>query len=150
MYAPSPYQGGSLEQYVQDELMKLAQALDDKVNTIRFSESAVNLPKPRDGDVGFYTTDPSDAHSGKGLYLRTGSKWGKVVTGTMNSAVLVAGTKAVSLTSITANAKIFLNRSTTGGTVGHLSYTISAGVGFTINSSSATDTSTVVYIVVEP
>ena len=39
---------------------------------------------------------------------------------------------------------------TTGGTVGTLSYTISDGVSFTINSSSGTDTSTVNWQLWEP
>jgi hypothetical protein len=62
---------------------------------------------------------------------------------------LAAGTKAVTLSTIASTDKIWLSRATTGGTVGHLSYTISAGVGFTINSSSGTETSTVNYLVIK-
>lgn len=65
------------------------------------------------------------------------------------SAVLVAGTKAVADTAITANSVILYNRSLTGGTTGQLSYVLNAGVGVTFNSTSGTDTSTIVYIVLK-
>lgn len=61
------------------------------------------------------------------------------------TATLVAGTVTVSDTKVTASAQIVLSRTTTGGTTGQLSYTVSAGTSFTINSSSGTDTSTVLY-----
>lgn len=64
-------------------------------------------------------------------------------------ATLVAGTVTVANTTVTANTKVLLSRKTIGGTTGDLSYTVSAGVGFTINSSSATDTSTVSYMLAE-
>jgi hypothetical protein len=38
-----------------------------------------------------------------------------------------------------------LSPKTIGGTAGFLSYTVSAGVGFTINSANAADTSVVSY-----
>jgi hypothetical protein len=61
------------------------------------------------------------------------------------NATLVGGTIAVADTSITANSIIILGRKTIGGTAGNLSYTLSAGVGFTITSSSGTDTSVISY-----
>lgn len=66
------------------------------------------------------------------------------------AATLVAGAVTVGNTSVTTGTLIFLTRSVTGGTLGHLSYTISAGTSFTINSSSATDTSTVNWLLIEP
>ncbi|HEV2243549.1 MAG TPA: hypothetical protein VGR98_21060 [Streptosporangiaceae bacterium] len=81
---------------------------------------------------------------GKGLAVAEG------VNAKQQTAVLVAGTVTVANTSITANSKLLLSRSTLGGTPGHLSYTTTAGVGYTINSSSATDTSTVVVEILEP
>jgi len=71
----------------------------------------------------------------------------------VGSAVLVAGTVTV-LTgiAITANSKVFLSRSLTGGTPGHLSYTVVVGAfgvaQLVITSSSGTDTSTIVYEIV--
>jgi hypothetical protein len=61
------------------------------------------------------------------------------------NATLVAGTKAVADASVTANTIVLLSRKTAGGTLGNLTYTVSAGVGFTINSTSGTDTSIVSY-----
>ncbi len=61
------------------------------------------------------------------------------------NATLVGGTIAVADTSVTAGSIVILGRKTIGGTAGNLSYTVSAGVGFTINSSSGTDTSVVSY-----
>lgn len=65
-------------------------------------------------------------------------------------ATLVAGTVAVANTSVTANTRIQLTHATAGGTLGHLSYVLDAGVGFTITSDSATDTSTVTWTLTEP
>jgi hypothetical protein len=78
----------------------------------------------------------------QGFNLRSGSN------SRIGSAVLVAGTVTVANTSITAATLIFLNRSTTGGTAGHLSYTTIPGTSFTINSSNAADTSTVNYLLI--
>ena len=61
------------------------------------------------------------------------------------NATLVGGTIAVANIKVTANSIIVIGRKTIGGTVGNMSYTLSAGVGFTINSSSGTDTSVVSY-----
>jgi hypothetical protein len=63
------------------------------------------------------------------------------------NATLVGGTIAVADTSVTANSVVFLTRKTIGGTAGNLSYTVSAGVGFTISSSSGTDVSVVSHLV---
>ena len=58
-------------------------------------------------------------------------------------ATLVAGTQAVADTNVTANSRITPIRTTAGGTLGHLSVALTAGAGYTVNSSSNTDTSTV-------
>ena len=62
---------------------------------------------------------------------------------------LVTGTKVVANTRITATSYIRLTRQTAGGTLGELSVVPNVGVGFTINSSSATETSTIFYEIVE-
>lgn len=64
-------------------------------------------------------------------------------------AVLVAGTVTVACTTVSANTRIYLTPKTIGGTPGFLSYTLNAGVGFTINSSSASDTSTISFVLIE-
>jgi hypothetical protein len=66
----------------------------------------------------------------------------------MGVATLVAGTVTVANTSVGANSRIFLTRATAGGTLGQLSYTVTAGVSFTINSAAA-ETSTVNWMIVE-
>jgi len=65
------------------------------------------------------------------------------------TATLVAGTVTVANTSVTANSLVFLTVTLPGGTVGYLSVAVTAGTGFVITSSSALDTSTVGYIVVD-
>lgn len=65
------------------------------------------------------------------------------------NATLVAGTATITNTTVTANTVVYLSRKTSGGTVGTLSYTLSAGASFTINSSSASDTSVISYLLIE-
>jgi hypothetical protein len=66
-------------------------------------------------------------------------------------ATLVAGSVAVSDAYVTTSTRILLSVYTTGGTVGHLNTgTRSAGVSFTITSSSGTDTSVVDWVAIEP
>ena len=81
---------------------------------------------------------------GNGIQIKEGSN---ARMGT--SAAMVAGFINVVNTSITANTVIFLSLATAGGTTGALSFVPTAGVGFDINSSSATDTSTVNYLLIE-
>jgi hypothetical protein len=62
----------------------------------------------------------------------------------IGQATLVAGTLTVATTAVTAASIIFLSRAVLGaGALGNLSYTISAGVSFTINTGTATEVSTV-------
>lgn len=69
----------------------------------------------------------------------------------MGQAILSGGTILVSNTSVTANTRIFLSHANTSGTLGHLYVSArSAGVSFTITSSSGTDTSTVNWLLIEP
>jgi hypothetical protein len=90
---------------------------------------------------------PDDVYittAGKGLRIKEGSN------ARMGTSTLVAGTIVVANTSITASSRVFVSRMATGGTAGHLSIVLNAGVGFTINSSSGTDTSTVAWFIMEP
>jgi hypothetical protein len=82
--------------------------------------------------------------AGNGLYIKEGSN------ATMGTGTLVAGTVTINTTKVTANSRIFITRSTAGGTLGELSYTISAGVSFTVTSISALETSTFNWIIIEP
>lgn len=80
---------------------------------------------------------------GKGLTIKSG-------TGQRaGNATLVGGTITVANTTVTANTLVNLTRKTAGGTVGNITYTLSAGVSFTITSDSGTDTSTYTYLLTE-
>ena len=69
----------------------------------------------------------------------------------MGTAVLVAGSKVVSTTAVTANSRIYLTSNVDGGTPGWVRVSArTAGTSFTITSSSGTDTSTVAWVIVEP
>jgi hypothetical protein len=68
----------------------------------------------------------------------------------MGVATLAAGTVTVANTSVTATTRVAAFRQTAGGTLGHLSAANDPGVGFTIDSSSATDTSVVAWVLLEP
>lgn len=67
----------------------------------------------------------------------------------IGEATFVAGTVTVANTTVSANTKVFPVVKTIGGTPGTVSWSIDAGVGFTINSSSGTDTSTLAFILIE-
>lgn len=83
--------------------------------------------------------------AGKGLQVAEGSN------AKQGTAVLVAGSKVVSNTSVTASSRILLTSQADGGTPGWLRVSArTAGTSFTITSSSATDTSTVAYQIFEP
>jgi hypothetical protein len=95
------------------------------------------------GDV-YYDGNLISPTAGSGFKLKEGSN------ARMGTATLVGGTIAVANTSVTANTRIFISRSTTGGTEGHLSTTQIASTSFTVNSTSGTDTSTVNWLLIEP
>ncbi len=81
---------------------------------------------------------------GGGLRVKEGTN------GRLGTAVLVAGTVIVANTSVTTITRIMLSRSLIGGTTGDLSYTIINGTSFAITSTSVADTSTIVWLLVEP
>ena len=69
------------------------------------------------------------------------------IGGRIGNATLVGGTVVVPNTSMITNSVIVYSRKTIGGTTGDLSYTINPGVGFTFNSTSATETSLISYFI---
>lgn len=62
---------------------------------------------------------------------------------------LVGGTKTINTTRATATCVILLSPKTAGGTVGNLTYTIVAGVSFTVTSDNVLDTSTISFAILE-
>lgn len=82
---------------------------------------------------------------GRGFLVKEG------VNATMGTATLVAGTVVVNTTKVTGNSRIFLTAQTTGAAPGALRVSArTAGTSFTVTSSSATDTSTFAWLIVEP
>lgn len=83
-----------------------------------------------------------------GLNVGTGTNIAQIKHG---RAVLAAGTVTVADASVTANSRIFVCGAVDGGTPGWLRVSArSAGVSFTITSSSGTDTSTVDWLIINP
>ncbi len=109
----------------------------------------VTANKPIRGDIHVY--DGTDWVAASGLLPSiAGLKINATVNVRIGNAVLVGGTVAVANTSVTTGTYVFLSRKTIGGVAGNLTYTLSAGVSFTINSDNIADTSTVTYLLVEP
>lgn len=79
----------------------------------------------------------------KVLTIRTGSGQ------RAGNATLVGGTITVNNATVTANTIVMVTRKTIGGVPGNLTYTLSAGSSFTINSANGADTSTVSYFLIE-
>jgi len=86
--------------------------------------------------------------SGKLVFGPSGTQTTRIKHGT---CTLVAGVCTVSDASVTASSRILLTSQLDGGTPGWLRVSArSAGVSFSVTSSSAADTSTVAYSIVEP
>jgi Pectate lyase superfamily protein len=97
-----------------------------------------NIPLTVNGNIDISGT-------GYGLEVKEGSNCKQ------GTAALVAGSKVVSNTAVTANSRIFLTSNADGGTPGWLRVSArTAGTSFTITSSSGSDTSTVAYEIFEP
>lgn len=83
--------------------------------------------------------------AGNGIQIAEGAN---ACSGT---ATLVAGSVVVSTTKVAANSRIHITANSPGGTPGWLRVSArTAGVSFTITSSSGTDTSTVAWMIVQP
>lgn len=94
--------------------------------------------------IGTVDSDIVIALAGKGLKIKEGTN------ARMGTATLVAGTVTVANTSVSNNTRIFVGQHTPGGTVGApFVSSVTAGTGFTIKSTSSTDTSVVSYVLFE-
>jgi hypothetical protein len=96
-----------------------------------------------DVDVTVGTGHLVFATAGKGVQYKSGAN------ARAGNATLVNGTVTVANTGVTANTLVMLSCKTPGGTLGFLSYEVTAGTSFTINSSSSTDGSVVSYQLIE-
>lgn len=88
------------------------------------------------GNVRFVTI-------GNGIQVKTGTN------SRIGQTALVAGTSTVGNTSVTANTRIFITVSAAAGTQGFLRTTKVVNTSFTVASTSATETSTVDWFLVE-
>jgi len=102
------------------------------------------------GDVTAVTGDLV-ATNGNLVLVTAGNKI-EIATGANasvgTSAAMVAGAVTVATTACSATAKVFYSRETLGGAAGHVSITAQNGTGFTLTSSSATETSTFNYWII--
>jgi hypothetical protein len=147
---PPPSDPAQLPAYLRQETARMAQAAQAGVDALDLDELAAEPVKYDTGKVVFADGTIWNPGAGRGVYVYDGG-WLKVGPPLTGTAVLVGGTVVVSLASITADSQIFLTCQVPGGTPGFLRISArSAGVSFTILSSSGTDTSTVAYMVVEP
>ena len=110
------------------------------------ADNAITIPRSGTtvSAVNIATSDLAILTVGKGLKIKEGSN------ARMGVATLSGGTITVANTSVTTNTRVFVSRSTTGGTEGTLSTTQINATSFTINSTSGTDTSTVNWLLIEP
>jgi hypothetical protein len=92
-----------------------------------------------------------DAVSAAGLLSATGLKVSEGSNARMGTAVLVAGAATVATTAVGATSRVYVCSQVDGGTPGWLRVSArTAGTSFTITSSSATDTSTVAWVIIDP
>jgi hypothetical protein len=115
-----------------------------KISVTQFGPGQDILDIASSGDIIHNFGNYIMTQAGKGIQIKEGSN------ARMGVATLVGGTIAVANTSVTANTRVFISRSTTGGTEGTLSTTQIASTSFTVNSTSGTDTSTVNWLLIEP
>jgi hypothetical protein len=105
-------------------------------------------------DAGIYRFAAAVMATDGDFSLRVAGKGLKIKEGTnakMGVATLVAGAATVNTTAVTSTSRIQLTGNADGGTPGWLRVSArTAGTSFTITSSSATDTSTVAWLIIEP
>lgn len=111
--------------------------LGSGTEVLSISGSAKQFTVTQEGLVTLHTV-------GSGIRIKEGTN------ASMGVSTLVAGTVTVNNTRITANSRILLTVSTPGGTQGFLSYSKVAATSFTITSTSATETSVVTWLIIEP
>ncbi|MEU8948786.1 hypothetical protein [Streptomyces sp. NPDC048489] len=97
------------------------------------------------GDLQTLNGSVGTSTAGFGLKVKEGSN------AKMGTAVLVGGIVTVSTTAVASNSRILLTIQVPGGTVGSVYVnTRTAGTSFVIKSTSASDTSTVAWVILDP
>lgn len=121
----------------------------DALGTHQWSSGAgsadISLSRGAANRLDLALADLRIATAGRGLKVAEGSN------AKMGTAPLVGGTVTVATTAVTATSRIQLTSQADGGTPGWLRVSNrTAGTSFVITSSSAADTSTVAWLIVEP
>lgn len=112
------------------------------VNAHGLYVNASQINAAKTGDT-LYNTNSATTAVGPVMWT-AGATWQPIDTQKNGTATLAAGTTgSIANTSITANSIVRVWNVSAGGTVGALSVVLAAGTGFTINSTSGTDTSKV-------
>lgn len=103
--------------------------------------------------TGAGTGDPTDLTANEASTLLDGATdpflRTSAISGRCGTATLSGGAVVVANASVTASTRVFLSRVTLGTSAGHLSYTLSAGVSFTITSSDGSDDGQIAWLLVE-
>lgn len=103
------------------------------------------------GAIGINTNNPQHTLDVNGDLGTPSLKITEGANRKQNVVTLIAGSKVVANTSVTATSRIFLTSQTDGGTPGWLRVSSRIpGTSFTITSSSASDVSIVAYLFTEP
>lgn len=95
-------------------------------------------------DINSFEGNISIKTVGKGIQVKSGAN-GRINLG----VVMVGGTVTVANTSVTANTLVLPTRVVSGGTIGDVTVTKNAGMGYTLTSANPLDTSTFDCLLVE-
>lgn len=128
-----------------DGILKLGNNAENDFSRLQFGGSTSSFPSLKRSSTGLIVRladDSANAPLETGN-LTVGSTGSAIASIKRASVTLVAGTATVSDTATTANTVVIMERITPGGTVGHLDYDLNAGTSYTVNSDSATETSTI-------
>jgi hypothetical protein len=137
-------------------LEQIFQQLEDQINqspnvAVLFGDKA-KLPEGMvSGDVVFKLSDAGVLQIG--LFNGVSPQFFDAASLGLNrvgNAVLVGGTVGVLESNVTGQTVVQHSRKVAGGGLGDVTYTLTPGVGFTLNSSSGTDTSTISWFLSEP
>lgn len=155
---------GNFEQVFADEFLLIEKAFEGEHDYLWFTPKGAALSKPREGMISY--ADGTNWNPGYGAghysYKNSTNGWERLLTShalkvkegsnmQMGVVTLVGGSASVSNTRVTNDSRIFVTSQVDGGTPGWLRVSArTASTSFTITSSSATDTSTVAWLLVEP
>lgn len=141
--------------FLEDSFLGVYSDGADKITNVEYTPAYLLMQTDSAGeDSRFIMDDDTVTISANDLFINAdfnivGGNAFTFSSPSIGTATLVAGSVVVACANVTATSQIFLSYDTIGGTPGFLSTaTRSAGISFTITSTSGSDTSTVSYIVI--